>query len=332
MRKNKMEPWQKIKRKQQEKPFVYRDRRKQFRLITAISGFVIIVALLTFLRIPERIGMMSQPITENAKPSLQLTGIYKPLLSEIMDMEKKEDWDGDDLENGADLHPRDIDFDKNGISDGYKGKKTITGDTPVRYKNVKMIVSNSQSGIVKFRGDYYINSFAGWLAFENESGIPYIYHDNRWTKVRCKWVDKVCYIHVSGGCRIRFCEERKPDDRDVMIEKVPALYDNKPDERYSVANAPLDQLDKIYSDIDCGKTVQISIITSAGEQLLLVHGYDKDGNLIVADCNSMVDAGKVQIEICAQLFWNGRDISMRSWYEFIWGELSSENDDVLTVF
>ena len=50
---------------------------------------------------------------------------------------------------------------------------------------------------------------------------------------------------------------------------------------------PLTQLEQIYSSIDNGKTVQISIITDTGEQLLVVHGYDKNGNLIVASCDSL---------------------------------------------
>lgn len=311
---------------------MYRDKRKRARTYIVIISFVLIVILLTFLRIPERIDMMSRTVEQDVKPSLQLTEIYKSLLSEIVDMEKNEDWDGDGLKNEVDLYPRDIDFDKNGISDGYEGKKIINDALPVRYENVRMVITNSKSGIVKFRGDYFISSFAGWLAIENESGTPYTYQGNKWIKVKCKWIDESCYVFVSGGCRIRFCDGSEPDGRDVVIKTIPAVYDNKPDERYSIANTPLEQLDKIYSDIDCGKTVQISIITSAGEQLLLAHGYDKDGNLIVADCNTMADSGKIQIEICAQLFWNGEDISMRSWYEFRWGELSSANRDILTVF
>lgn len=107
---------------------------------------------------------------------------------------------------------------------------------------------------------------------------------------------------------------------------------NKPDDRYSIANAPLSQLTQIYTSIDNGKTVQVSIITDAGEQILLVHGYDKYGNLIVAECDSLADAGKINIQVCSQVFWDGRQITMRSWFEFRWGELSSENGNIFTSF
>ena len=139
-------------------------------------------------------------------------------------------------------------------------------------------------------------------------------------------------MNVPGSCRIRFSDDGKPKDRDVLIEAVAAEYDNKPDERYSVANAPLSQLEKIYGDVDNGRAVQVSILTNRGEQLLLIHGYDKYGNLIAADCNSFSDMGKIMITVKAQVFWDGRTTSMRSWFEFEWSELSSGNGDVLTVF
>lgn len=144
--------------------------------------------------------------------------------------------------------------------------------------------------------------------------------------------DIISYVNIPGSCRLRFTDSGKPDDRDVLIDAVSAKFDNKPDDRYSIANAPLSQLTQIYTSIDNGKTVQVSIITDAGEQILLVHGYDKYGNLFVAECDSLADAGKINIQVCSQVFWDGRQITMRSWFEFRWGELSSENGDIFTSF
>ena len=174
--------------------------------------------------------------------------------------------------------------------------------------------------------------YAGWASFENVSGTPYVYRDNRWTKAECEWIDRLCYVNIPGSCRLRFTDSGKPDDRDVLIDAVSAKFDNKPDDRYSIANAPLSQLTQIYTSVDNGKTVQVSIITDAGEQILLVHGYDKYGNLFVAECDSLADAGKINIQVCSQVFWDGRQITMRSWFEFRWGELSSENGDIFTSF
>ena len=329
--KKKTAPWARIKRKHPGTSITYREKKKSKRGFVIIGVLLVITLLLSFLRIPERIGMMNEPVEISATPAVQLTGIYQSLLAEITDAEQKNDWDGDGLENGADLYPRDIDSDRNGVSDGFEGRKNINGEMPIAYRNTKLVVSNSQSGVVYFRGDYFVSSCAGWMSFSNEFGIPYLLIGSEWKKAEFEKINDICYINVPGTCRIRFCEE-KPNDRDVLIDAVAAEYENKPDDRYSVANAPLTQLEKIYASIDNGKTVQISIITDSGEQLLLVHGYDKLGNLIVSNCESLSDAGKVTVTVKAQMFWDGQKITMRSWYEFEWAELSSYNGDVLTVF
>lgn len=325
-------PWVRIKRKQQASLSSYRERKKSHAGPLIIIFFILAITLLTVLQVPERIGMISKPSVQEASPALELTGIYKHLLAEITDSKQDMDWDGDGLKNGADPYPREIDADRNGISDGYEGKTIISGALPIKYENVRMVVSNTQSGVVRFRGDYFFSAYAGWASFENVSGTPYVYRDNRWTKAECEWIDRLCYVNIPGSCRLRFTDSGKPDDRDVLIDAVSAKFDNKPDDRYSIANAPLSQLTQIYTSIDNGKTVQVSIITDAGEQILLVHGYDKYGNLIVAECDSLADAGKINIQVCSQVFWDGRQITMRSWFEFRWGELSSENGNIFTSF
>lgn len=329
--KKKTAPWARIKRKRPGVPVTYRGEKKSKSGFIIIGVLLVIALLLSFLRIPERIGMINKSEEISATPTVQLTGIYQSLLAEITDAEQKNDWDGDGLENGADLHPRDIDADRNGISDGYEGKRIITGELPIEYRNTRFVVSNSQSGIVYFRGDYFISAYAGWIAFSNEKYTPYLLVGSEWEKAEFERIEEICYVNVPGSCRVRFSEEL-PKDRDVQIGAIAAKYDNRPDDRYSVANAPLTQLEDIYGSIDNGKTVQISILTDSGEQLLLVNGYDKWGNLIASNCESFADAGKVTVTIKAQVFWDGQKITMRSWFEFEWGELSSYNGNVLTVF
>ena len=329
--KKKAAPWARIKRKRPGVPVAYREKKKSKSGFIITGVLLLITLLLSFLRIPERIGMLDKQDDIPATPAVQLTGIYQSLLSEIVDAERNEDWDGDGLENGADLYPRDIDADRNGISDGYEGNRFITGELPIEYRNTRFVVSNSQSGISYFRGDYFISSYAGWVAFRNEKYTPYLLVGSEWQKAKFERIEDICYVNVPGSCRVRFSDE-KPNDRDVEIEPIAAEYENRPDDRYTVANAPLTQLERIYASIDNGKTVQISILTDSGEQLLIVHGYDKLGNLIVANCESLSDAGKVTVTIKAQVFWDGQKITMRSWFEFDWGELSSYNGNVLTVF
>lgn len=329
--KKKAAPWARIKRKRPGVPVAYREKKKSKSGCIIIGVLLIITLLLSFLRIPERIGMLDKQNEILATPAVQLTGIYQSLLSEIVDSERNEDWDGDGLENGADLYPRDIDAERNGISDGYEGKQIINGELPIAYRNTRLVVFNSQTGVVHFRGDYFVLSYAGWMSFSNEKGTPYLLIGAEWEKAEFEKIDDIYYINVPCTCRIRFSEE-KPNGRDIQIDAVAAEYENKPDDRYTVANAPLAQLEKIYASIDNGKTVQISILTDSGEQILLVHGYDKLGNMIVSNYESLEDAGKVTITIKAQVFWDGQKITMRSWFEFEWGELSSYNGNVLTIF
>ena len=330
--KKQISPWARIKREVPGVQRSYREKKKSRKWLFALTGLLAAALLLSVLRIPERLLQIGEPITETSVPAMELTGVYNSLLAEIVEMEQEADWDGDGLKNGADPYPRDIDADRNGVSDGCEGKSIITGDLPIEYGNVRLIVSNLQSGIVFFRGEYAVSAYSGWLAFSGETGTPYVMTDGKWTKAQFERDGAVCYVNVPGSCRIRFTNNGKPNDRDVLIETVAAEYDNKPDERYSVANAPLSQLEKIYGDVDNGETVQVSILTNRGEQLLLIHGYDKYGNLIAADCKSFSDMGKIMITVKAQVFWDGKTTSMRSWFEFEWSELSSGNGDVLTVF
>ena len=330
MKKNQA-PWARIKPKHTSGHVIYREKKKTGLGIVFVILIVAIVVL-TILRVPERIGILKAPPVEIATPDIQLTGYYNSLLAEITEMERREDWDGDGLENGADLYPRDIDADKNGISDGYEGKHIISEDLPLEYKNAKLVISNTKSGITKFREDWHICSFVGWIAFEDEKGTPYILSGEEWKEAEHERFDNVCYVNLSGGCRLRFSDSGKPDDRDVVIDAATAKCEKRPDERYSISNAPLYQLEQIYTSIDNGKTVQVSILADQGEQILLVHGYDKFGNLIVSNYETFESAGKIQINIKAQVFWDGQKITMRSWFDFTWGELSSSSGNVLTVF
>ena len=135
--KKEMSPWARIKR---EAPCVqqsYREKKKSRKWLIALAGVLAVALLLSVLRIPERLLQFGEPNTEVSVPAMNLTGVYNSLLAEIIEMEQEADWDGDGLRNGADPYPRDIDADRNGISDGYEGKSIINGELPIEYKNVR---------------------------------------------------------------------------------------------------------------------------------------------------------------------------------------------------
>ena len=96
-------PWARIKRKRPGVQITYREKKKSKSGFIIIGVLLAITLLLSFLRVPERIGMINKSEEMPATPAVQLTGIYQSLLAEIVDAERNADWDGDGLENGADL-------------------------------------------------------------------------------------------------------------------------------------------------------------------------------------------------------------------------------------
>lgn len=165
--KKEMSPWARIKREAPGVQQSYREKKKSRKWLIALAGVLTVALLLSVLRIPERLLQFGEPNTEVSAPAMNLTGVYNSLLAEILEMEQEADWDGDGLKNGADPYPRDIDADRNGIYDGYEGKSIINGELPIEYKNVRLIVSNSQSGVVYFRGEYVVSAYSGWLAYRD---------------------------------------------------------------------------------------------------------------------------------------------------------------------
>lgn len=325
-------PWMRIRQKEPDPSF--RPRKKKSVIPTLICIILILttVVVMTVLRIPERIGMIQSPPAEDVIPSPELTGKYKALLAEILDMEQDADWDGDGLKNGEDPYPWNIDANKDGSPDGSNSGAGFYGNFPVSYGNMKLIVQHDNSGVVFFRGRYYFRSFTGWVGFSETIGIPYIKTDGEWEQADREKRSDLCYVYIPGDCTVAFSDTGKPRDITVETNISEAECTVPPDERYAVANAPLSQLDDIYSAIDNGKTKQISILTDNGEQLLTVYGYDGDGNLLVAGVGSDKSMGKIRIDVQAMIFYDAGEWSMRSWYEFSWGELTSKSGCVITVF
>ncbi len=327
-------PWSRIKRKTVVSEPVYAQYKPKrwIKILAGMIAFAILVWTLTELRVPERIGLIRQPIEEKTETTLRLTNKYSNLVEELLAFDESLDWDGDSLDNGADPYPWDIDHDRNGIPDGMPAVNFINGELPIRYGNIEAVASNTKSGFLHWNGKYYFQSLAGWIAISNEEGIPYLRQNNEWRKAEFEYIDGKCYVNIPGDCEIFFSDYGAPKDCEVILPIEEAECTKRPDERYMVANAPLSLLAEINSKIDNGKTVQVSILTDAGEQLLIVYGYDEYGNLYAADLDSMVPNGKIKITVRAQFFYSHGEVTMREWFDFTWGELSSDSGDVLILF
>lgn len=330
--KQRISPWMRIRQKEPDPTFRPRKKKSVISILICIILILSTVVVMTVLRIPERIGMIQSPPAEDVVPSPKLTGKYKALLAEILDMEQDADWDGDGLKNGADPNPWNIDANKDGSPDGSNSGAGFYGSFPVSYGNMKLIVQHDNSGFAEFRGRYCFRSFTGWVGFSETTGIPYLKTKGEWKQADYEKRSDLCYVHIPGDCSVVFSDFGKPRDITVELDIVEAECTVPPDERYAAANAPLSQLDEIYASIDNGKTKQISILTDNGEQLLTVYGYDGDGNLLVAGVESKKPMGKIRINVQAMIFYDAGEWSMRSWYEFSWGDFSSESGCIITVF
>ena len=327
-------PWSRIKRKTvTSEPIYARYQPKRWvKLLAGVIAAAILVWTLTVLRIPERIGLITYPEETKAETTLRLTNKYSNLVEELFAFDQGLDWDGDGLDNGADPYPWDIDHDRNGIPDGMPSVNFIDGELPIRYGDIEAVASSTKSGLLCWNGRYYFQSLAGWVAIDGAEGVPYLRQDGEWKKAEFEYINGKCYVNIPGDCELLFSEYGIPKDREVILPVETATYTRRPDERYTAANAPLSLLSEIYVGVDSGETVQVSILTDGGEQLLIVYGYDERGNLFAADLDSMSENGKIQIHVRAQFFYSHDQVTMREWFDFEWGELSSENGDVLILF
>ncbi len=333
MRKNEA-PWSRIKRKTVVSETIYEKRKLKgwHKVLIGVSLFLSVVVILTALRLPERIGMIQAPAEAEVEVSVNITQRYKGLIRELLDSEQDLNWDGDGLKNGADPNPWDCDTDRNGIPDGHKPVNFIKGEVPISHNGIKAIITSSQAGFTSYRGRYYFHSVVGWVGISGEKGTPYYYTGTGWKKCEYEYIEDICYVNITGTCIIEFSESDKPKLQDVVLPIEPAECTVRPDDRYTLANSPLSLLDKIYAKIDNGETVQVSIMTDAGEQLLIVYGYDHLGGLYVADTENRSENSKIQIIVRPQVYFWGGKITMRSFFEFSWGEFGSANGDILTVF
>lgn len=327
-------PWSRIKRKTvvSQPVYAHYKPKRWIKILAGAIAFVILVWTMTVIRVPERIGLISQPVEEKTETTLRLTNKYSNLVEELLAFDEGLDWDGDGLDNGADPYPWDIDHDRNGIPDGMPAVNFINGELPVRYGNIEAVANSTKSGFLNWNGKYYFQSLAGWVAISNEKGTPYIRQNGEWRKTEFEYIGEKCYVNIHGDCVLLFSEDGAPKDREVVLPIEPAECTMRPDERYTVANAPLSLLVDIYSKIDNGKTAQVSILTDAGEQLLVVYGYDDCGNLYVVDPDGLSENGMITICVRAQFIYSHNQVTMREWFDFEWGELSSDNGDVLILF
>ena len=112
------------------------------------------------------------------------------------------------------------------------------------------------------------------------------------------------------------------------------VYDSSDPERFMVNTNSLSDLKTVYNTIDAGGCVATSLYNSKyGEYVYLAYGYDYDGNLLMADSDSLESVGKLYVTPCAKkLINNTGSIVSVSYFEFSGFGFESSNNDRISFF
>lgn len=116
---------------------------------------------------------------------------------------------------------------------------------------------------------------------------------------------------------------------------VPINYDDKSLIRYGRNHNSLDDLAKVYASIDEQSSVLASLQSSEfGEVIVEVYGYTLDGNLYVANPDTLEPLGALTITERSERYMNEKgEIVYREWFEYSGlGFDSMQNNDRISFF
>lgn len=133
-----------------------------------------------------------------------------------------------------------------------------------------------------------------------------------------------------SSCKITEIDAQLNLDNGVSLINIPIAdedYDYTQFSRFKYNHNTLSDLSDVYSNINKGYSVCVSLIDDNGETLGVVYGYDKYGNLLVADKDTRESLGKIYIkEHYTKLYNDKNKYTDYYWYSFIGlGYNSSDN-------
>lgn len=121
-----------------------------------------------------------------------------------------------------------------------------------------------------------------------------------------------------SGKRI-FLSDTQPDAKKSTKAKIQQINVEDTEKlRFGALKNSLEDLSSVYAQIQKGGCVAVSMLSQRkGESIGIVYGYDKYGNLLVADPTTLKNAGKIYITVRAGKCINKEDkIVQRSWIDF----------------
>lgn len=129
-----------------------------------------------------------------------------------------------------------------------------------------------------------------------------------------KFLDAILFPleHSILSCEKIATEDTMNRDRTVAINKIAKLVFDKSDQsRFAVRPNRLSDLATMYSSIQNGYTVGLSLYNEKEECRLAAYGYDKDGNLYLADAATGTPVMTGKIVPCSQKIPSGE---METWF------------------
>lgn len=113
------------------------------------------------------------------------------------------------------------------------------------------------------------------------------------------------------------CDKVGVDRQDVVLEIKTPEYELT-DDRFSKNDESFETLSKVFTYINAGKNVAASLyLDNHGETLIDIYGYTSDGDLLIADLETLTPCGVLSInEKCGRRMDANNVVSIQQWFTF----------------
>ena len=150
-----------------------------------------------------------------------------------------------------------------------------------------------------------------------------------------KWLNRLTDLlpdfGIISGERIAL-SDTQPDSESFTKANIQSIaVEDTETPRFGVKKNSLEDLSSVYAKVRDGGCVCVSLFSQTkGEALGIVYGYDRQGNLLVADRKQRKPAGKILIKVSGgKSIRKGKTVVQRSWIDFDgFGFHSNEGDQI----
>jgi len=130
------------------------------------------------------------------------------------------------------------------------------------------------------------------------------------------------------------CDKVGVNRQDTVLEITVPPYELEP-ERFSMNSTSLEDIAKVYSAINNGKTVAASLYReNYGETLIIIYGYTSGGDLLAADLQTLNPLGILSVnEKCGRILNVDGVVELKQWFTFgCAGYRTSNRSNIVFLF